>query len=348
MLKRLLIIVLGLYALTSCMENHPESEGPQQMVFSAVASHSTKDIITTTTYPTDVPFVVESVYYNDSKKGTEGSSFMTRQRISFDQSSGVWKPQTEHYWPEGGYIHFYAASPDLPQVTIDPEHGVEADWEIANEEDAKVDLCFAETTEKCALHPVAVPVVFYHALSQVCIKARTLKDYSFSQKENGVVQANAITVVLDSVRLNGVISAGHFNQELRSWTYGDPIKKADYKVFDSEEGLALKTDRYENPIFSVIGTILIVPQRIPEDATIDEWHHIQIRTSTTDTTTGKVLSDITYSIPKFSSIPLAVYCNRLVLDYKYTIRLALGMEDSELSATVTDWTETREIILGDE
>ena len=273
---------------------------------------------------------------------------MKRQKVSFDPQAGVWRPQSDYFWPETGQIVFYAASPDLPNISIDSETGVQADWKIADEADATVDLCFAETTEDCALHPVAVPIVFYHALSQVCFKARTTKEYSYSIKENNSIQANSIKVILDSVRLNGVICAGHFNQKPLSWTYDNPASTADYEVFNSKEGIELPTDRYETPILFVLNNMLLIPQAIPQTAAIEEWHHILIRSTVTDTTTGKISSDITYTIPKYSSIPLAQYCRRLELDQKYTFRLAVGMDDSRIYLAVTDWTETREIIIGDE
>lgn len=348
MRKRLYILTIAVLALASCMKNIPDAEGNQPMAFSAVASHTTKGIIATTSYPLDVPFVVESVHIYGDKDGLESASFMKRERISFDSGAGVWRPQIDHFWPETGRILFFAATPDLPDVVIDAENGVQADWKIANEADATVDLCFAETTEDCAVHPVAVPIVFRHALSQVCFKARTTKEYSYSLKENNSIQANSIKVILDSVRLHGFISAGHFTQKPRSWTYDSPEPTADYEVFKSKEGIELITDRYETPVLAVLNTMLFIPQTIPDTATLEEWHHILIRSTVTDTSTGKISSDITYTIPKYSSIPLSQHCRKLEMDQKYTFRLAVGMDDTKIFTAVTDWTETREIIIGDE
>ena len=75
-----------------------------------------------------------------------------------------------------------------------------------------------------------------------------------------------------------------------------------------------------------------------------------VRSSVTDLTTGEIISDQTYNIPKTSSRPLTKVCDRWKMDYKYTFRIAVGQEedDTELTLAVTDWTETKEIILGDE
>lgn len=338
---------MAVIALASCSENIPDPAGAQLMVFSAVASHTTKGIISTTSYPIDEPFVVEAVWYSDGKKESAGVPYVQSEKVSFDRESVTWKTARDHYWPDTGHIHFYAGSPAVPGMTVSADHGVEADWAIESRDDLFTDLCFAEVNEDCLSHSVAVPVVFSHALSQICIKARPLKHYSFSQSDKQMVQANVITVVLDSVFVSGVISAGHFTQEPLGWTT-DPSRRSRYKVFGGDKGLVLGCDRYENPILTVIGTMLFIPQVIPGDAMLEEWHHVVIRSSITNTYTGEIISDITYSLPQSSSIRLADYCTRWAMDNKYTFRLAVGMEESELAATVTDWTETREIILGDE
>ena len=94
--------------------------------------------------------------------------------------------------------------------------------------------------------------------------------------------------------------------------------------------------------------MLLLPQIIPADAYIEEWHHINVRTSVTDTETDTIVSDNTYSVYKQSSLPFTDICKQWYMDYKYTFRLAVGLEASELAMAVTDWTETKEIILGDE
>ena len=64
-----------------------------------------------------------------------------------------------------------------------------------------------------------------------------------------------------------------------------------------------------------------------------------------DMATGEILQDLTYEIPAESSLPIWDCCQKWLPDYKYTFRLAIGLEDSVLSLAVTDWVENREIIL---
>ena len=350
MYKRLSILTFALLALAGCIKNNPVSPEEIPMLFSAVASHSTKGIIATTNYPVDVPFEVQAVYYPHPGSREGSYTFIEQQKVTFDSGYGNWKTGSDYFWPERGKLHFYAGSPAVPALTVSADHGVQADWQIESDEQAHTDLCFAEATEECANHSIAVPVVFSHALSQVCFKARPLKNYSFSNSVGQMVQANVISVVLDSVKVRGIVSRGHFTQNPLGWTNLSPAT-TDYKIFgarEGEEGLELGCDRYENPVLTTFCTMLLIPQTISEEAELEEWHHMKIRSSITDPATGEIVSDIRYTIPYSSRLPLSKCCSRWALDYKYTFRLALGMEDSELVAAVTDWTETKEIILGDE
>ena len=319
------------------------------MSFSAVASHTTKSIITTTSYPYNVPFVVGAVHYPNLKNDTDSKVFMQNELVSYDFGQSVWKPASDYFWPVTGRVHFFAGSPVVAQLSISPFNGVEADWTIDSMEDGQVDLCFGESTESCSNHPVTVPIVFNHALSQVCFKARTIKNYSFVQAANNTIQSTVISVVLDSVKVHNVINKGHFTQYPVFWTL-DQNSTADYTVFSSKTGLELTCDRFENPILNKLGAMLFIPQYVSKQATMEEWHHIEVRISMKDSTTGEVSSDMTYSVPRSSVIPLARICDRWLMDYKYTYHLILGLEDedTDLNVAVTDWTETREIILGNE
>lgn len=345
--RRLSILTLVTLALVSCAKNMPDPVDPEPMVFSAVASHSTKSIITTTNYPLDEPFAVEAVYYPDGELDAKGRVFIQGQKVSYDFGSYLWKTDDDYFWPDRGLLQFFAGSPIIPEVTLDPERGVEADWIVDSAEATQTDLCFGEVVEQCEAHSAAVPIVFSHALSQVCFKARTIRSYSSSKTVGDLIQANVISVVLDSVMVRGIYCKGHFTQHPLAWTH-DSSYTADYMIYRSNEGLELRCDRYENPILYPLATMLLIPQDLPEEALFQEWHHMVVRTSITDKTTGEIVSDMTYSVPGTSTIPIAKYCRRWLMDYKYTFRIAVGLDDSELTTAVTDWTETKEIILGDE
>ena len=319
------------------------------MVFSAVASHSMKSIITTTNYPLDEPFIVQAVYYPDGNDGSEGEMFMNRETVRYFYEDALWKSDGQYYWPQQGKMVFHAGSPILPQVSISPERGVETDWSIPTEAETETDLCFARTIENCSVHSSMVPMVFNHALSQICFKARTVKNYSSSYTEGNYIQANVIRVVLDSVKIHGIASEGHFTQRPRGWDL-NPSVTSDYTVFRSSTGLELKCDRYDNPELNQIGTMLMIPQPLTEDALLEEWHHAEVRTTVTDSNTGEVLQENKYTVPRHSVIPIRNHCERWIMDFKYTLRLSVGINDdkSTLAVAVTDWTETKEIILGDE
>ena len=313
------------------------------MVFSAVASH-TKCIITSTAYPQDIPFVVEAVHYPEGIENDWDNVYISGAKVEYDAKNAWWRPEEEFLWPRAGDVIFYAGSPAIPKIRISPEKGVETDWSISSFEEAQVDLCYAKTTESCKLHSAIVPIVFDHALTQVCIKVRPLKQYSKLLISDNLLQTDDITVVLDSVRITGVLSRGHFTQEPLQWEI-DPSATSSYIIFNDPSGLAMECDSKNNPVLTPLDPLLLIPQLLPESARIEEWHHTVVHSSLTDMTTGEVKQDLTYVIPANSSIPVWSCCQRWLPDYKYTFRLAIGLEDSVLSLAVTDWIETREIIL---
>lgn len=337
------MILAGVCA--SCMRNNYDPVKQESMMFSAVASH-TKDIISTTSYPIDEPFLVEAVRYPKGIQSSSPESFIIGEKVEYDSVLTAWTTAEEYLWPDRGEIVFYAGSPVCPSVSISAQNGVEADWEI-HDSDSQADLCYAEVLENCESHSALIPIVFSHALSQICFKAKALKYYSSYQTADKLIQSNIIKVELDSVKIGGIVSKGHFTQNPRNWDL-DASALKEFVIFRNSNGLELRCDNYENPILVQLRVLLLLPQELSSEVYLEEWHHTTVRTSVTDTGSGEIVSDETYSIPSSSRLPLAKYCKEWKSDYKYTFRLAIGLEDTEITAAVTDWVETREIILGDE
>ncbi len=341
--KRLAIILMNVALLAaSCTVNTRYPMPGDRIVFSAVASH-TKCIISSTSYPQDLPFVVEAVHYPEGIENDWDNIYMSGARIEYDAKNSWWRPTEEFLWPNDGDVVFYAASPAIPQIRISPEKGLETDWSISSFEEAQVDLCYAKAIENCKLHSAVVPIVFDHALTQICIKVRPLKQYSKLLVSDNLLQSDEMTVVLDSVKISGVICEGHFTQEPMNWVTNPSVTT--YTVFNKPSGLALECDNTNTPVLTPLDPLLLIPQLLPETSRIDEWHHTVVHSTLTDLTTGSVLQDLTYEVPGEAHIPIWNCCQKWLPDYKYTFRLAVGLENSVLSLAVTDWIETREIIL---
>lgn len=340
-----ILCILAIISICSCTKNVIHHVDTEPMVFSATASHSSKSIITTTNYPLDEPFVIEAIHHPSN--GAESEVLIDRQTVEYSFENVFWRTENDYFWPSDGTVNFYAGSPVVPEISFSEEHGMTADWSIPGDSDTQTDLCFAEVTENCETHSALVPIVFSHALTQVCFKARTLKHYSYSRQENNLIQANVITVVLDSVKIGGIISKGVFTQKPKEWTL-DESETAEYLIYRNFEGLELNCDRYDNPILQKLCNILLIPQTLREGAYLKEWHHIKVRSSITDTTTGQIVSDYTTDFPYTNELSLRRYCPVWETDIKYTFRIAVGMDPTEITTAVTDWTETKEIIIGDE
>ena len=341
--KRIAIALSILALLTAaCTTNTRYSLPGDRIVFSAVASH-TKCIIGTTYYPTDLPFVVEAVHYPEGLDRDWENIYMSGATVEYDKANAWWQTEEEFFWPSEGNVVFYAASPAIPKVRITPEKGVETDWSIHSFEEAQVDLCYAKTVEDCKRHSAIIPIVFDHALTQVCVKVRPLKQYSKMLISDNLLQTDQITVVLDSLKITGVLGEGRFTQEPLKWE--NHHTPADYTLFNNPAGLALECDNQNNPVLSPLDPLLLIPQLLPENARIEEWHHTVVHSTLTDMTTGEVLQNRTYEVPGQADFPIWDCCQKWLPGYKYTFRLAIGLENSVLSLAVTDWVESQEIIL---
>lgn len=328
----------------ACTVNTRYPQPGDRMVFSAVASHTTaRCIIGTTYYPTDIPFVVEAVHYPEGIENDWDNVYMSGTRVEYIKENAWWQPEEEFLWPREGAVVFYAASPALPTIHISPEKGVETEWSIHTFNEAQVDLCYAKTVENCKQHTAITPIVFDHALTQVCIKVRPLKQYSKLLISDNLLQTDQITVVVDSVKISGILSEGHFTQEPFNWVNYTTIN--DYTIFNDPSGLVLECDSQNSPVLTPLDPLLLIPQLLPENARIEEWHRTVVHSTLTDMTTGELLQDMSYEVPGEASIPIWTCCQKWLADYKYTFRLAVGLENSVLSLAVTDWIETQEIIL---
>lgn len=343
--KRFAIILMFALALASCTVNTRYSTPGDRMVFTAVASHS-RCIIGTTYYPTNIPFVVEAVHYPEGLDKDWEDIYIAEATVEYDKDNAWWQSEDEFYWPQMGDVVFYAASPAVPKINISPDKGLETDWSIHSFEEAQVDLCFAKTVENCSRHSALIPIVFSHALTQVCVKVRPLKQYSKLLISDNLLQTDEITVVLDSLKINGILCDGHFTQEPLTWTTR-PGTTANYTIFNDPAGLALECDSQNSPVLTPLKPLLLIPQVLPDDATIEEWHHTVVHSTLKDITTGAIITDLSYTVPASASYPIWSCCQKWLSNYKYTFRLTIGMEseDGSLSLAVTDWVETSEIIL---
>jgi len=339
------LALMTLLAL-SCTKNENLGRIPEDLVFSAVASHTTKAIINTTSYPTGEPFAVQAVFAPDGVSVSEGTTYMDGETVHYESSSDSWRTQENYLWPFEGTMRFFAYSPISGEATLDNQSGVTLPWRIRSYAESQVDLCHATAIERCLGHSKTVPLVFSHALSQVCFKVQPLKYYSSVYQEDDLIQSNIITVVLDSLKIGGIVSEGVFVQNPAEWTL-DPDSATEFTLYKKEGGLALECDKYDNPVLTEISTMLMIPQTLSRETLLEEWHHVHVRTSVTNKVSKEVVSDIEYDIVKSEKICLRDHCRSWDMDNKYTFRVSLGLDPAVVSVAWTDWTESKEIVVED-
>ena len=320
-------------------ENHRDIR--RNIEFTAVVSHTTKSIIATTSYPQDRPFVVDALLSQSGTSGEPASYLFRAETASYDSDMASWKTAEDYRWPESGILEFYAYSPASQEATIDSENGVVADIAIKDMEDAQNDFCYAYSSEHCSGHPVTVPLVFSHALTQVAFKVKLQRNYESRVDTGDLLQENAFTVSLDSMRVRGLLTEGHFVQTPFSWT---PVEGS-YRDFWLYRGdpIVMGYDSLGLPASSYVATILAIPQELSDRAILDEWHTVRVHSTLTNRLTGDV-TVTEYELPLSASKPLLSVSRRWIAENKYTYLFTLGLskETGQLAATRTDWTESKE------
>jgi len=334
--------IMALLLAAACTHGEGDEAQPQNLVFTAVASHTSKSIITTTTYPQDRPFRVDALYSRGDAYASEVSSYFFHDEVvRYEADVNCWRTVEDYLWPENGILEFFAFSPCSLEATIDNKGGVVADFAINNLEDAQIDFCHAHSFESCSQHPASVPIVFNHALTQLCFKVKMVRNHSSHVEVDDLVQDNEVTIALDSMRIRNVLTEGHFTQIPLQWT----VDEESVKDFWLHKGpsVLLGYDSLGLPAASELATVLAIPQEINDNMILDEWHTVHVKSTLYDKSTEET-SVTEYDVKRSSSLYVRDVCRSWDIENKYTFRYVVGVNpgDENMSVAVTDWTETKE------
>ncbi|MBP5488301.1 MAG: fimbrillin family protein [Bacteroidales bacterium] len=227
-----LILAAALVALAACSKeniqiNGPSSLGDNEIGFQAVTRKATKAdnaIINGATYDTLNTFKVwgwltekdGNEAYSDLSVNDE-SNFMTNLKIEYTKGrdnsrAKAWRnAQNYYYWPFTGRISFLAIHPsavapttakwganDKPKATID-------DYTVVGKDSTDLMFGIAEDARRAT----ALPLKFYHALSQIQFRVRTHEDYTVDNVE----------FKIDSVKINNIDLSGDvaYEDEVITW-----------------------------------------------------------------------------------------------------------------------------------
>lgn len=311
-----LILALAAALLSACTISEITSS---KISFAPVASKATRAIITGTTYPDSVHFIV-SAYH-------EGSvPYFEDQEASYNSTIDLWATAQDQYWPLGGTLTFKAFSPAglRSAVAIDQTNGVTAtDYTIQNTTRMTTDFCYATATvDDCSNHPESVTLTFSHALSQVVFRVKAADYYNDA--------THSVSITLDSLKMNGIYSVGSFADS--TWT---PDTNSEYSYSLSNTGTAL-TYTSQLPDTLTLCEYLFVPQTLGANAALSVGYSIDQTVNSTTFTFGN--SPVT--------IPLRGTITQWLPGRKYIYTLSVGLNNNiTFTATTTAWQDSGDSVV---
>jgi len=246
-------------ALTGCTEIKADDEC-SFLAFSPSAM-TTKAVISSTDYPTSIPFYIGA--------WTNGTSLYFSDEVSYSDSH--WTTDPAQTWPSDGSLTFQAYSPSslsssgiASDVALTVSGVTTGTYTIQTETAMQTDFCYASNTVDCTSHGSSVPLNFYHALSQITVKAKADAESADTY------------FTIDYIALRNVYSSAQSFSVPADYTssgFASLGDKYDYVLFDETsvdlENRTKKTSLNTSPTaLEIVPSTLLLPQTLPDDAAV--------------------------------------------------------------------------------
>ena len=357
MKKLLILAAMAGVALVSCVKNEPAPSVTDQheITFAPpVTSVNTKantygQLTDLTDYPTTENFSVYAVWHSEAFSGWASSGttlYMNKVETAYNSSLNGWDPAQvtggkEYYWPKNGYLTFAAFSPsnvNATNVQYDATGLKLTGFQVAANSSQQIDVLFSQrsydkqksSTTNSNTKYDDVDIDFEHALSSIQFKAKIAEAYDGTK------------ITLKKISVYGVYSKGDFNEtidETTPSTYkstptwnnhdaGSVIAEANaYEYYNSSTGKVLETSEWTMNGETDQTDLILLPQTLPETATIVVEYTIQSPTATSaiDIVLEKKIKDIT---PEWKA------------DYRYTYHISVALDEIYFAPEVMAWTES--------
>lgn len=302
------VLILGVSIALAAWACSKADDAPQEPIsFAPVTAKSTKAIIEGTTYPLDVPFVV-SAFYN-----TTYTYF--QDRTATKTSSAGWETTPAEYWPLQGSLVFQAYSPASAGLTLSRSGASTTGYTITTPEQLATDLCYATTSvDDCNLHPMVVPLVFSHALSQVVVRVKAAADFS--------TPSNTVSLALTSLSLNGINSVA----DLSANTWSNQRSEHSYSLLS--EVLPLTYNPEGEPVD--VCRFVFLPQPLGANAAL--------------TVGCRIVQNVSGQEYTLDNPPATISLNKTLDEWqpgkKYIYTLSVGLNNLiTFTATTVDWAD---------
>ena len=271
------ILAVTTCAFIGCTKNEVRSisDNPQAVRFLPLnGKHSTKGMVSGTTYPTDLPFGTLAYYLPSGKNWNDhiadATLYIPISKVVHNATSGNWEVEgKEYYWPKSGGLTFFAYSPfthengdPLAVGTVsastthdDGIHILGYDVDKYQDTDFMVaDIAKNKTANESNGGYTGVPIVFRHKLSQIVgINFLTVAtnaagdlvehDYAHTHSEiAGDLEAGDVVFKLKKVEVRNLYTVGDYvysgtgagSVANDGWMNQDLNSKKNYHWFDKE------------------------------------------------------------------------------------------------------------------
>lgn len=355
MKKSLIIAGLACLALAACTKNEVVSVAPDQEITfqTAINKASTRALIPSTAYPTDVPFGTFAYFYPNTF-GTETKLYINNAEVkntTLATSGTAWTTTPAYYWPKNGKLTFYSYSPYTISSEVSCDYSTTG-LKITNHDvDAQqdVDVMVADRKDNQTANGAnagytGVPTVFRHKLAQVVnFKIKTDTDYS-----TGTIDSPAIGdkfFFLNEIQINKIAYTGTFESTVNpsesakgSWTKTSSTKDYTWYTSGTTTGTAFENSFVESPKTIANGYLLVLPQEMTAKTgtqTNADVEHIVLK-YTIRTFWGTGTSD--YSDESVEqTVDLKTITGSWDINKKYTYDITVSLNQIYWAPSVVEW-----------
>lgn len=264
-MKRILLFAAVSVALTGCVNDETESfdttPSNKKITFEApFLGKATRAIAgeVNETYKENESFKVWGWYHEGDYSsfaackfymGSAGDPVVVSKR---ENTGNYWSSEKDYYWPKGSTVKLTFAAYSPADASDDgtfshTANGLQiADFKVQDDPTKQYDLMYSDRaynrvesknsyTGNVQQNPYeGVDIVFHHALSSICFKAKTKENYS-----------GTMTITITKIEVQGVAYQGTFNENLtdgnnstnrildNAWTVTDNSEKKNYTAFEN-------------------------------------------------------------------------------------------------------------------
>lgn len=342
MKKSLIIAGLACVALAACTKNEVVSVAPDQEITfqTAINKASTRALISSTAYPTDVPFGTFAYFYPNTF-GTETTLYINNAEVknaTSATSGSAWTTTPAYYWPKNGKLTFYSYSPYSisSEVSCESTTGLTITNHDVNANQT-VDVMVADridnqTANGANVGYTGVPTIFRHKLAQIVnITFKTDKNYKAGPIAAGSKQFFINQVDIKGVKQQATYTSGKDVDGTHLGSWSTATGSNDYVYF--KEATSNSTE-FTNTATELSGKQLIMPQTLSD--TDDTKFVIKYTIRTYSSASASAYSDdvVTVEVPLYNALSTS---HAFAMNKKYTFNFTIGLDQIYWAPSVVEW-----------